>query len=149
MIAEQIADATRAAMKSGDKARLQTLRTLGAAIKNAAIEARGSGKEPSEEALMALLQKLVKQRQEAAELYEKGGRADLVAGERAEIAILETFLPAQMGEAEVEAAIAAAIEETGAASVKDMGKVMAVLKARHTGTMDFARASAAVKAALG
>lgn len=149
MIAARIADATKEAMKAGDKARLQTLRTLGAAVKNAEIEARGTGKALSEEALMALLQKLVKQRQEAADLYDKGGRADLAGAERGEIAVLETFLPAQMDEAAVTAAIAEAIAETGASSVKDMGKVMAALKARHTGTMDFAKASAAVKAALG
>lgn len=149
MIATDIAEATKAAMKSGDKARLQTLRTIGAAIKNAEIEARTTGKDVNDEALLVLLQKLVKQRNEAAELYDKGGRADLAAQERAEIAVLEGFLPAQMSEAEVKAAVAAAIAETGAASVKDMGKVMAALKAKHTGTMDFAKAGAAVKAALG
>lgn len=147
---DAIANATKEAMKAQDKARLSTLRLVSSAIKNADIEARTQGKgNIGDEALMGLLQKLIKQRQESADLYDKGGRAELAAQERAEIAIIREFLPAQMDEATVRAAIAAAIAETGAASPKDMGKVMAALKAQYTGRMDFAAASATVKGMLG
>jgi uncharacterized protein YqeY len=149
MLRDAITSATKDAMKAGDKARLSTLRLMSSAIKNADIEARTGGKEVTDEALMALLQKLVKQRQESADLYDKGGRPELAAQERAEIGVIQSFLPQQMSEEETRAAIAAAIRETGAASVKDMGKVMGALKARHTGTMDFAKAGALVKTMLG
>lgn len=145
---DAIAAATKDAMKAQDKARLSTLRMVSSAIKNADIEARTSGKEPNDEALLAVLQKLIKQRQESADLYDKGGRAELAAQERAEIAVIREFLPEQMDEAAVRAAIAGAIAESGAASVKDMGKVMAVLKSKHTGKMDFAAASAVVRSML-
>lgn len=147
---DAISTATKAAMKAQDKPRLSTLRLVGSAIKNADIEARTQGKgEVGDEALLALLQKLIKQRQESADLYDKGGRAELAAQERAEIAVIREFLPEQMDEAAVGAAIAAAIAETGAASPKDMGKVMAALKAKYTGRMDFASASSSVKRMLG
>lgn len=146
---EAIAAATKDAMKARDQARLTTLRMVSSAIKNADIEARTSGKEANDEALLALLQRLIKQRQESAELYDKGGRAELAANERAEIAIIREFMPAQMDDAAVRAAITAAIAETGAAGVKDIGKVMAALKAKHTGKMDFAAASSLVKSMLG
>jgi len=150
MLSLRIADALKDAMKAQDKARLSALRLVSAAIKNAEIEARTQGKEaPGDDALMGLLQKLIKQRNESAELYDKGGRAELAAGERAEIVVIQSFLPQQMSEDEVRAAIAAAISETGAASAKDMGKVMAALKARHACKMDFAKASAVVKGMLG
>lgn len=150
MIRERIADETKAAMKAGDKARLSTLRMVSSAIKNAEIEARTGGKgELGDEALLPLLQKLVKQRQESAELYDKGARPELAAGERAEIAVIQSFLPQQMSEDEVRTAIAEAIKEAGATSARDMGKVMAALKARYSGKMDFARASGAVKGMLG
>jgi uncharacterized protein YqeY len=149
MLRDAITSATKDAMKAGDKARLSTLRLMSSAIKNADIEARTGGKEVTDEALMALLQKLVKQRQESADLYDKGNRPELAAQERAEIAVIQSFLPQQMSDEETRAAIATAIKETGAASVKDMGKVMGALKARHTGTMDFARAGALVKSMLG
>jgi uncharacterized protein YqeY len=149
MLRDAITSATKDAMKAGDKARLSTLRLMSSAIKNADIEARTGGKEVTDEALMGLLQKLVKQRQESADLYDKGNRPELAAQERAEIAVIQSFLPKQMSEEETRAAIAAAIKETGAASVKDMGKVMGALKARHAGTMDFARAGALVKSMLG
>ena len=137
MIRERIAEETKQAMKSGDKPRLSTLRLMSSAIKNAEIEGRTSGKgEVSDDALLGLLQKLVKQRQESAELYDKGARPELAAAERAEIVVIQSFLPRQMSEEETRAAIADAIKETGAASVKDMGKVMAALKARYTGKMD-------------
>jgi uncharacterized protein YqeY len=150
MIRERIAEETKQAMKGGDKPRLSTLRLMSSAIKNAEIEGRTSGKgEVSDEALLGLLQKLVKQRQESAELYDKGARPELAAAERAEIVVIQSFLPQQMSEEETRAAIADAIKETGAASVKDMGKVMAVLKARYTGKMDLGKAGGAVKSMLG
>lgn len=150
MIRERIADETKAAMKSGDKARLSTLRMVASAIKNAEIEARTSGKgEVTDETLLPLLQKLVKQRQESAELYDKGARPELAANERAEIAVIQSFLPQQMSEDEVRAAIAAAIKEAGATSARDMGKVMAALKTKYAGKMDFAKASGTVKGMLG
>ena len=150
MIRDRIAEGLTQAMKAQDKARLSTLRLVSAAIKNADIEARSQGKDaPSEDALLGLLQKLIKQRQESAELYDKGARPELAAAERAEIVVIQSFLPQQMSEDEVRAAIAAAIRETGAASVKDMGKVMAALRAHHAGKMDFGKASGALKAMLG
>jgi uncharacterized protein YqeY len=149
MLRDALNSATKEAMKAGDKARLSTLRMISSAVKNADIDARGGGREVGEEALMALLQKLVKQRQESAELYDKGARPELAAQERAEIAVIQGFLPQQMSEEETRAAVAEAVRETGAASLKDMGKVMGALKARHAGTMDFAKAGALVKALLG
>jgi uncharacterized protein YqeY len=150
MIRDRIAESLTQAMKAQDKARLSTLRLVSAAIKNADIEARSQGKDaPGEDALLGLLQKLIKQRQESAELYDKGARPELAAAERAEIVVIQSFLPQQMSEEETRAAIAEAIKETGAASVKDMGKVMAALKTRHAGKMDFAKASGAVKTMLG
>ena len=149
MLRDQINNALKDAMKSGDKLKLSTLRLVNAAIKNADIEARGGGKEPLDDAaVLSLLQKLIKQRQESAVLYEKGGRGELAASELAEIKVIEGFLPKQMSETEVEAAIKAAIAETGAASVKDMGKVIGVLRGKYAGQMDFGKASGLVKAAL-
>lgn len=149
MLRDQINSALKDAMKSGDKLKLSTLRLVSAAIKNADIEARGGGKEPLDDAaILSLLQKLIKQRQESAVLYEKGGRGELAAAELAEIKVIEGFLPKQMSDAEVEAAIKAAVAETGAASVKDMGKVIAVLRGKYAGQMDFGKASGLVKAAL-
>ena len=146
---DAIAAAVKSAMKARDAARLSTLRMMSAAIKNADIEARTEGKPaPGSDALMSLLQKLVKQRQESAELYDKGGRPELAAKERAEIVVIRSFLPQEMDEAETRAAIAAATAETGASSAKDMGKVMAALKAAYAGRMDFAKASGVVKQML-
>jgi uncharacterized protein len=137
------------AMKAGDKGRLATVRMIQAALKDKDIEARGLGKEPaSDEEILSLLQKMIKQRTESAVVYEQGGRPELAANERAEIAIIESFLPKQMDEAETQAAIEAAIAETGAAGPKDMGKVIAALKGQFAGRMDFGRASGLVKAAL-
>jgi uncharacterized protein YqeY len=147
---DRINQAVKDAMLKGEKARLSTLRMVSAAIKNADIEARGQGKEaPGEDALLSLLQKLIKQRQESAELYDKGGRPELAAAERAEIETIQSFLPSQLSEAEIAAAIDKAVNESGAAGPKDMGKVMALLKAAYPGRMDFAKASGAVKKALG
>ena len=149
MLRDQINNALKDAMKSGEKLKLSTLRLVNAAIKNADIEARGGGKDPLDDAaVLSLLQKLIKQRQESAVLYEKGGRGELAASELAEIKVIEGFLPKQMSETEVEAAIKAAIAETGAASVKDMGKVIGVLRGKYAGQMDFGKASGLVKAAL-
>lgn len=149
MLRDQINNSLKDAMKSGEKLKLSTLRLVNAAIKNADIEARGGGKEPLDDAaVLSLLQKLIKQRQESAVLYEKGGRGELAANELAEIKVIEAFLPKQMSDAEVEAAIKAAVAETGAASVKDMGKVIGVLRGKYAGQMDFGKASGLVKAAL-
>ena len=148
MIRERIAEETKVAMKSGDKPRLSALRMVSSALKNADIEARTGGKEVGEDSVMGLLQKLIKQRQESAELYDKGARPELAAAERAEIAVIQSFLPQQMSEDETRAAIAAAIAETGAASVKDMGKVMAVLKPKLAGRTDMGKVSGLVKAKL-
>jgi uncharacterized protein YqeY len=149
VLRDDINNAMKDALKSQDKLRLSTLRLVNAAIKNADIEARGVGKGALDDAaLLALMQKMIKQRQESVELYEKGGRKELADQERGEIAIIAGFLPKQMSEAEVDAAIAAAIAETGAASMKDMGKVIGVLRAKFAGRMDFGKASALVKSKL-
>ena len=149
MLRDNINTAMKEAMKARDERRVSTLRMMNAAIKNADIEARGQGKEPLNEAdLMSLFQKMIKQRQESADLYEKGGRAELAAQEKGEIEIISAYLPKQMSEDEVQAAISAAIAETGAAGMKDMGKVIGVLRAKFAGQMDFGKASGMVKAAL-
>jgi uncharacterized protein YqeY len=145
---EQLMASVKEAMKSGDKLRVETLRMVQAALKNKEIEARGAGKTLSGDVELSVLQKMVKSRQESVELYEKGGRPELAAKERAEIAIITAFLPQQMSEAEVKAAIAAIAAETGAAGAKDMGKVIGALKARFPGRMDFGKASGLVKAHL-
>lgn len=137
------------AMKAGEKDRLATIRMIQAALKDRDIEARGQGKEAiSDEEVLALLQKMIKQRTESAGVYDQGGRPELAANERAEIAVIQTFLPQQMDEAETKAAIQAAIAETGAAGPKDMGKVIGALKGQYAGRMDFGAASGLVKAAL-
>lgn len=136
------------AMKAGDKRRLATVRMIQAALKDRDIEARGQGKAVSDDDILALLQKMVKSRQESLGIYEKAGREDLATQESEEIAIITEFLPQQLGEDEMKAAIETAISETGAAGMKDMGKVVANLKAKYTGQMDFAKASAMVKASL-
>lgn len=149
MLREQINSALKDAMKSGEKLKLSTLRLVNAAIKNADIEARGGGKDPLDDAaVLSLLQKLIKQRQESAVLYEKGGRGELAATELAEIKVIEGFLPKQMSDAEIDAAVKAAIAETGATSVKDMGKVIGALRGKYAGQMDFGKASGLVKSAL-
>ncbi|MGB8276741.1 MAG: GatB/YqeY domain-containing protein [Methylovirgula sp.] len=137
------------AMKAGDKRRVATIRMINAGLKDKDIEARGQGKTVSDEDILALLQKLVKSRQESAEIYEKAGRTDLSTQEREEIAIIQSFLPQALSATEVDAAIAAAIAEAGATSIKEMGKVIGLLKGKYAGRMDFASASAAVKAKLG
>jgi uncharacterized protein len=149
MIRDDINNALKEAMKAKNERAVSTLRMVNSGLKNADIEARGQGKEPLGDAeLLALLQKMIKQRQESVELYEKGARPELAAAEREEIAIISAYLPKQMSEDEMKAAIAEAIKETGAAGMKDMGKVIGALKAKHAGKMDFAKASALVKGML-
>ena len=130
---------------------MATLRLISAAIKDRDIQARGTGKDdaPTEADLQALLMKMVKQRKESAEVYEKGGRPDLAAKEREEITIIEEFLPRQMSEEEIAAAVEEVIAETGAQSLKDMGRVMGALKEKYAGQMDMAKASRLVKEKLG
>jgi uncharacterized protein len=146
---ERLNDELKVAMKAGDKRRVATIRMVNAALKDKDIDARGQGKTFADEEIPGLLQKLIKSRQESAEIYEKAGRAELAAQEREEIAIIQGFLPQPLSAAETEAVIAAAIAETGAASIRDMGKVVGVLKAKYAGRMDIGKASAAVKAKLG
>ena len=149
MLRDDINAALKNAMKAGDARRVSTLRLVNAAFKNADIELRGQGKGPlGEDEMLALLQKMIKQRQESVELYDKGARPELAQQEREEIAIIAGYLPKQMSEDEVKAAISAAIAETGAAGMKDMGKVIGVLRAKYAGQMDFGKASGLVKAAL-
>ncbi len=149
MLREQINDALKGAMKAKDERKVSTLRLVNSALKNADIEARGQGRGPLADAdVLSLLQKMIKQRQESVELYEKGGRPELARQEREEIAIISAYLPQQMSEAEMREAIAAAIQETGAAGIKDMGKVIGALKAKHAGRMDFSKASGIVKEML-
>ncbi len=146
---EKITQDLKDAMKAGARAKVDALRLINAALKDRDIEARGAGKTLSEEDILALLQKMIKSRQESLEIYEKAGRAALAEKERGEIEVISAYLPQQLTEGEVAEAVRAAIAEVGAASIKDMGKVVAALKAKYTGRMDFGRASAAVKAALG
>jgi uncharacterized protein YqeY len=149
MIRDDIKAATIAAMKGGDKETTATLRLVSAAIKNRDIEARtGSAPADDDQLVTEVLQKMIKQRRESAEVYRKGGREDRAAAEEGEIAVIERFLPKQLSDEEARAAVQAIIAETGASSIKDMGKVMAEVKARHAGELEPARASALVKAAL-
>jgi uncharacterized protein YqeY len=149
MLRDRFSDTLKTAMKAGDKPRVSTIRLIQAALKDKDIEARGLGKDPlSDDDILALLQKMTKQRQESISIYEANGRPELAAGERAEVAIISEFLPQQLGEDEMRAAIKAAVAETGATSVKDMGKVIGKLRADYAGRMDFGKASGMVKEAL-
>jgi uncharacterized protein YqeY len=145
---DAVAQRMKEAMKGGDKARVGALRLIMAALKDREIEARGSGKIVSRADELALLIKMVKSRQESATIYRDAGRAELAERENAEIAVINEFLPSQMDEAAVIAAAKAAIASTGAAGVRDMGKVVNALKAAHPRQMDFAKASAIVKGLL-
>lgn len=148
----RIAEALKSAMKDKATDRLSTLRLISAALKDREIAMRSEGAAESgigDAEIMAVLGKMVKQRQESARAYEEGGRLELAEKERAEIAVIEEFLPRQLTEEEVAAAVDAAIAETGAGSIRDMGRVMAALKARHTGQMDFGAVGPRVKARLG
>lgn len=149
MIRDDIKAALITAMKGGDRTGTATLRLVQSSIKNRDIEAR-TGKAPdSDDTLVVeVLQKMIKQRRESIEMFVKGGRQELADAEAAEIAVIEAFLPARMDEAQTAAAIEAIKAELGAAGMKDMGRVMAELKARHAQSLDMTKASAAVKAAL-
>jgi uncharacterized protein YqeY len=150
MIRDDIKAATITAMKGGDKAALGTLRLVQAAIKNRDIELRTSDSAPDDDAMVTgVLQKMVKQRRESADIYRKNDRADRAEVEEAEIAVIERFLPAQMSDDEAAAKIREIVAETGASSMKDMGRVMALVKERLGPSIESARASALVKAALG
>jgi uncharacterized protein YqeY len=149
MIRDDIKAATITAMKSGNKEEVGTLRLVSAAIKNRDIEARtGAAPKDDDTLVTEVLQKMIKQRREAAEVYRKGGREDRAAAEEAEIAVIERFLPAQLSEEEAQTKIREIIAETGASSMKDMGRVMALVKERLGTSIEPARASGLVKAAL-
>lgn len=148
---ETLGTALKEAMRAKDSTRLSTLRLINAAIQDRDIDARANGQENgvSEADLLSILGKMVKQRQESANVYEEGGRLELAEKEREEIVIIEEFLPRQMDEAETKAAIESAIAETGAESIRDMGKVMGVLKSKYAGQLDFGKAGGLVKNLLG
>ena len=149
MIRDDIKAATITAMKSGDKGTTATLRLVQAAIKNRDIEVRTGGAPKDDDTLVTeVLQKMVKQRRESADIYRNNARADRAEAEEGEIAVIERFLPRQMDEAAVQTAVNEAIAAAGAKSIKDMGGVMAALKSKYAGQMDFAKASAAVKKTL-
>ena len=152
---DRLSQATKDAMKAQDKQRLSTLRLISAALKDRDIAARvdekgaATGRDKiTDQEFASLLQKMIKQRRDSIAAYEQAGRAELAKQEAAEIAVIEEFLPKQMSDADVAAAIAAAVKEAGATSQKDMGKVMAALKSRYAGQMDFGKASSQVKALL-
>ncbi|MEA3264566.1 MAG: GatB/YqeY domain-containing protein [Pseudomonadota bacterium] len=150
MLRDTIKAAQIESMKAGDKARLAAVRLILAKLKDKDIELRTAANVPDDDVVVTdVLQKMAKQRRESITLYEQGGRQELAEIEKAELAVIETFLPQQMGEDEVKAAIAAIIAETGAEGMKDMGKVVGALKARHGTQIDMGKASGLVKAALG
>lgn len=149
---DRLQTALKDAMRAREPDRLSTLRLINAAIKDRDIAARGEGRGEDgvpEAEVLAILGKMVKQRQESVKLYEEGGRLELAEKELAEIRVIEEFLPRQLAPAEIEAAITAAIDEVGAAGIRDMGRVIAALKARYTGQMDFGAVGPMVKARLG
>jgi len=145
---EKITADLKTAMKAGDRAKVDALRMINAALKDKDIEARGVGKTLSEDDVLALLQKMIKSRQESLDIYEKNNRPELADKERFEIAVISSYLPSQMSEAEVAEAIHAAVAELGATSIKDMGKVMAQIKAKAQGRADMAAVGARIKARL-
>jgi uncharacterized protein YqeY len=148
---DRLQAAMKDAMRAKEAARLSTLRLINAAIKDRDIAVRGDGQDQgvSDAEILGILGKMVKQRQESARAYEEGGRLELAEKEIAEIGVIEEFLPRQLDAAEVSAAIAEAISEAGATSIRDMGKVMAVLKGRYTGQMDFGAVGPRIKDMLG
>jgi len=149
VLRDDINNALKDAMKAKNERAVSTLRMVNSTLKNADIEARGAGKPALTDAdVLPILQKMIKQRQESVELYKKGGRDDLASQEEAEIAIISGYLPQQMSEAEMTSAIDAAVAETGASGMKDMGKVIGILRGKYAGQMDMAKASALVKARL-
>jgi uncharacterized protein YqeY len=149
VLRDEINTALKSAMKARDERRVSTLRLISAAIKNAEIEAQVHARPlPVDDDLVALLQKMIKQRRESIEIYDRAGRKELADQERGEIDIISAYLPQQMSDVEMRAAVAEAITQVGAAGMKDMGKVMAALKQSHAGKMDFGKASALVKQML-
>lgn len=148
---EKVNEALKSAMRNKEAARLSTLRLINAAIKDKDIAARGDGNDEGvgNDEILAILGKMVKQRQESARAYEEGGRLELAEKELSEIGVIEEFLPKQLDEDETDAAIAKAIAAVGAESIRDMGKVMGELKAKYTGQMDFGSVGPKVKAKLG
>jgi uncharacterized protein len=151
LLRDRLQTALKEAMKAKEADRLSTLRLINAAIKDREIAIRGESDagEVGEPEILQIMGKMVKQRQESARAYEEGGRLELAEKELAEIGVIQEFLPRQMDAAEVAAALDAAVTETGAASIRDVGKVMAALKARYAGQMDFGAVGALVKARLG
>jgi uncharacterized protein YqeY len=149
MIRDEIKTALVSAMKAGEKPRVATIRLIQSSIKNRDIELRGKEAGDDDALITEVLQKMIKQRRESIEMYTKGGRQELADAEAAEITVIEGFLPAQMSEAELGAAVDAIVAQTGAATVKDMGRVMAALKERHAGKVDMGKAGAVVRARLG
>jgi uncharacterized protein len=151
MLRQAFTDRLKQAMKARDGRTLSTVRLILAGLKERDVAARGEGNADgvAEPEIARMLQRMIKQRRESVALYEQGSRQDLAQQEREEIAVIESFLPRQMSEDEIAAAAQAAIAETGAAGIKDMGKVMAALRSRHSGIMDFSRAGAAVRRLLG
>ena len=147
---QQLNDAMKEAMKAKDAKRLATVRLVLAALKDRDIAARTETSKDlvGDDDILTLLAKMIKQREESATAFDAGNRPEMAAGEREEIAVIRTFMPAQMDDAAMKAAVAAVIAEAGATSIKDMGKVMAVLKEKYAGQMDFSKASAATKDAL-
>jgi uncharacterized protein YqeY len=149
MLRDQLAAALKDAMKARNAERLSTVRLIQAAVKDRDIANRGVGKEEaSDDEILQILAKMVKQRDESAKIYEENARPELAAKERAEIVVVQDFMPKQLSDSDVRTNISAIIAETGAAGPKDMGKVMAVLKERYAGQMDFSKASGAVKELL-
>ena len=150
MIRKRLMEAQKEAMKAREAKRLSTLRLVNAAIKDRDIAARSgdSADGVSDSEILSILAKMIKQRLDSSTIFDEAGRLELASGERAEIKVIEEFLPKQLSESEVEAAIQAAVAETGASSIRDMGKLMGVLKSKYTGQMDFGKVGAAVKAAL-
>jgi uncharacterized protein YqeY len=150
MLRERLTEALKEAMKARDQRTVSTVRLTLAALKDRDIAARGRGVNEGigDEEILQMFQSMIKQRRESIALYEQGGRIELAQQEQEEIAIIERFMPRQMSEAEVEAAVKETIVEAGAAGIKDMGKVMTLMREKYAGRMDFAKASAAVKKAL-
>ena len=150
MIRDDLKAALVSAMKGSNKSRTAAIRLIQSAVKNRDIELRTAAAPADDDAMVTeVLQKMIKQRRESISMYEAGGRQELADQEKAEVAVIEEFLPRQMNEDEANAAIEAIVAEVGASSVKDMGRVMAVLKERHAGTIDMSKASGLVKARLG
>lgn len=149
MMREKLTESMKEAMKAKDSRRLSTVRLIQSAVKDRDIANRGVGKEAaSDDEILQILQKMVKQREESAKIYEDAGRAELATQEREEIAVLKAFMPEQLSDEKVDEIVAAVVAEIGAAGMKDMGKVMATLRERYAGQMDFAKASGVIKAKL-